>query len=74
MVDNSVVKINNKEYLVLDVIPYKDFNFVYLANELIEDDMLIQKEIIENDTKYLVNLDSKEEFIKALNLFEEKNK
>lgn len=74
MVDNSVVKINNKEYLVLDVIPYKDFKFVYLANELIENDMLIQKEIEENDTKYLVNIDSKEEFIKALNLFEEKNK
>lgn len=74
MVDNSVVKINNKEYLVLDVIPYKDFNFVYLANELIENDMLIQKEILDNGTKYLVNIDSKEEFIEALKLFEEKNK
>lgn len=74
MVDNSVVKVDNKDYLVIDVIPYKDYKFVYLANELIENDMLIQKEISEDNKNYLVNIDSKEEFIKALNLFEEKNK
>lgn len=75
MVDNSVLKEDGKIYLVIDKIENGNVSYVYLANEEDENDFFIRKEIIEEDeTRYLVSLDNEEEFDKALQLFQEKNK
>ena len=75
MVDNSVLKEDGKIYLVIDKIENNDYSYVYLSNEEDENDFFIRKEVIEEDeTRYLVSLDNEEEFNKALELFQEKNK
>jgi hypothetical protein len=75
MVDNSVLKEDGKIYLVIDKIENGNVSYVYLANEEDENDFFIRKEIIEEDEmRYLVSLDNEEEFDKALQLFQEKNK
>lgn len=75
MVDNSILKEDGKIYLVIDKINSGDISYVYLSNEEDENDFFIRKEIIEEDeTRYLVSLDNEDEFNKALQLFQEKNK
>ena len=74
MIDNSVIEIDNKKYLVVDVIIDKDNKYVYFVNEEDMSDLLIQREIKEDDKTYLVNLDNEDEFNKVMHLFEEKNK
>ena len=73
MVDNSVFKIDGKNYSVIDTIASEDKKYVYFVNELDEKDFIINKEIEENEKKYLVNLDGHEEFEKAMKLFYDKN-
>lgn len=74
MVDNSVLKVDGKTYLVVDTI-CEDLNkYVYFLNEKDSKDFFIRKEVTEEDKKYLVGLSDEEEFEKALKLFEEKNK
>ena len=74
MVDNSrVVLEDNIEYLVVDKIKEKDFYYVYLINKRDDADLVIRKEVKENDGNYLVGLDDEEELEKALDLFLEKN-
>lgn len=74
MIDNSVIEIDNKKYLVVDVIIDEDNKYVYFVNENDMSDLLIQKEIKEDDKTYLVNLENEDEFNKVMHLFEEKNK
>lgn len=74
MIDNSVFNLDNKNYLVVDTIKDNDIKYVYLSNEEDANDFLVQKEVKENEKTYLVNLDNEEEFVKAMHLFEEKNK
>ena len=74
MIDNSLIEIDGKKYLVVDTIVDQDKKYVYFVNENDVSDLLIQKEIKENDKTYLVNLDDKDEFVKSMYLFEEKNK
>ena len=60
---------------LIDKIENGNVSYVYLANEEDENDFFIRKEIIEEDeTRYLISLDNEEEFDKALQLFQEKNK
>ena len=74
MVDNSrVVLEDNIEYLVVDKIKEKDFYYVYLVNSRDDADLVVRKEIIENDKRFLVGLDDEEELEKSLDLFLEKN-
>jgi len=74
MVDNSVLKVDDKIYLVIDTIYDNEIKYVYFLNEQNQKDIFIRKEIKENDKNYLIGLDSEEEILKALKLFEEKNK
>lgn len=74
MIDNSSVEINEKKYNVSEVIEYKDFKYIYLTNEENIEDFCVRKQITEDDKNYLVGLDSEEELIEALKLYEEKNK
>lgn len=74
MIDNSLIEIEGKKYLVVDTIIDEDKKYVYFVNEDDMSDLLVQKEVIEDDKTYLVNLDDKDEFIKSMYLFEEKNK
>lgn len=74
MVDNSrVVLEDNVEYLVIDKIKEKDFYYVYLINQKDDADLVVRKEVLENNDKFLVGLDDEEELEKALDLFLEKN-
>jgi len=74
MIDNSLIEIDGNKYLVVDTIIDEGIKYVYFVNENDVSDLLIQKEIIEDDKTYLVNLDSEDEFNKVMLLFEEKNK
>lgn len=74
MIDNSVIKIDNKVYFVVDTILYKNFKYIFCTNEDDNNDFIIQKEVQENKKKYLVNLDNPDEFSDILKVFEEKNK
>lgn len=74
MVDNSVLKIDDKVYLVIDTIYDNEIKYVYFINEQDQKDIFIRKEVKENDKNYLIGLDNEEEILKALKLFEEKNK
>lgn len=74
MIDNSVFNLDGKNYLVIDTIKENDAKYVYLSNEEDVNDILVQKEIKEEDKTYLVNLETEEEYNKAMLLFEEKNK
>ena len=75
MIDNSLIELEGKKYLVVDTITNENIKYVYLTNQDDVGDFLVQKEIIENEEDaYLVNLENEEEFNKAMCLFEEKNK
>ena len=73
MIDNSVIKIDNKNYLVVDTILVEGFKYVFCSNENDVNDFIIQKEIYENDKSYLVNLKNEEEFLRVMQLFLDKN-
>lgn len=74
MVDNSrVILENNREYLVMDKIPYNGRFYVYLTNSSDPTDFCCRKEI-EEDKTYLVGLDNQEEADLALSLFQEKHR
>jgi len=74
MIDNSVIKIDNKVYFVVDTILHEGFKYVFCTNEEDDNDFIIQKERYENGKNYLVNLANQEEFFNILKVFEEKNK
>jgi len=74
MVDNSVLKVDDKIYLVIDTIYDNEIKYVYFLNEQNQKEIFNRKDIKENDKNYLIGLDSEEEILKALKLFEEKNK
>ena len=74
MVDNSVLKLDNKTYLVVDTINNDSSKYVYYVNENDSSDFFIRKEIKEDEKPYLVGLENDEEFVLAMRLFDEKNK
>lgn len=74
MVDNSVLKLDNKTYLVVDTINNDSSKYVYYVNENDSSDFFIRKEIKEDEKTYLVGLENDEEFVLAMRLFDEKNK
>lgn len=74
MIDNSVIEVDGKTYLVVDTIFCEGFKYVFLANEKNNEDFFIQKEIHENEKTYLVNLKDQTEFLKIMQLFAENNK
>lgn len=70
MIDNSHITLENDiTYNVIDKIKEKDFYYVYLVNENDNSDLVIRKEIIdENEVHTLVGLSSKKELEHALKL------
>lgn len=74
MVDNSELVVNNKKYLVMDVIVDGTTKYVYFVNEDDDTDFFVRKEIVDNEDKFLIGLDSDQEYTKAMQLFTEKNK
>ena len=73
MVDNSVLRLDNKSYLVVDVIKKDACKYVYLVNQENNDDFLIRKQVEREQKNYLCPLSSLEEFRMTLELFQEKN-
>lgn len=74
MIDNSVIKMDNKVYFVVDTILHDGFKYVFCTNEDDNNDFIIQKEKYIDGKNYLVNLTSEVEFINILKIFGEKNK
>lgn len=74
MIDNSMLVVDGKKYLVVDTITSGDIKYVYFVNEDNDSDFFVRKEITENNQKYLVGLDNDQEYINAMQLFTEKNK
>lgn len=74
MIDNSMLVVDGKKYLVVDTITSGDIKYVYFVNEDNDSDFFARKEITENNQKYLVGLDNDQEYINAMQLFTEKNK
>jgi len=64
----EIIDIENKKYMVLNEIEDNGVTYIYLTNIKNPKDFLIQKTDKE-DSDYLVNLDSEEEFNKAFELF-----
>lgn len=74
MIDNSIIKLENGfEYRVVDKIKNNDLAYVYLINLVDKDDLVIRKEVIEDEKTYLVGLDDTKELELALNLYIQKN-
>ena len=75
MVDNShIILEDNKEYLIIDKIKDNDNFYIYLMNKFDETDLVVRKEIInEDDEHFLVGLKDEDEVEKALRLFLDKN-
>ena len=74
MIHNSRVVLEDDEcYKVVDKIRDNDKAYVFLINTSDRDDLVVRKEIDENDSKYLVGLDDERELEKALNIYLEKN-
>lgn len=74
MIDNSrIVLEDNCEYIVVDKIKKDDAYYVYLINSRDKEDLVIRKELIEEDDRYLVGLDNEKELEMALALYLEKN-
>ena len=52
MIDNSLIEIDGKKYLVVDTIIDEDKKYVYFVNNDDVSDLLVQKEIIEDEKTY----------------------
>lgn len=74
MVDNSILIVDKKTYLVIDKIECDGCKYIYFGNKDDENDFFIRKEVTKEDNKLLVVIDNEEEFFKTLRLFAEKNK
>lgn len=74
MVDNSELVVDGKKYLVIDTIISENIKYVYFVNENDNTDFFVRKEIEENKNKFLIGVDGDQEYIKAMQLFVEKNK
>lgn len=61
MRDVEVIKIDNKDYLVIKEVEYNNYNYLYLVNNDNEDDIIIRKEKDNN----VYPLESEDEFDKA---------
>ena len=68
----EVLDIDNKKYMVLNEISDNDETYLYLSNINDPKDFLIRK-LDKNNKEYLINLDDKEEFKKAMGYFEDIN-
>lgn len=71
---NTVVLEDNIRYAILKEIEKDGNTYVYLVNVEDAEDFCIRKVVIENDNKFLVGLDSDEEFeLVLLNFAKEMN-
>lgn len=73
MVDNSELVIDGKKYLVIDTISSDNGKYIYFTNETDDTDFFVRKEIIDSDERLLIGLTDEQEYIKAMQLFNEKN-
>ena len=74
MKDVETIKINDKEYFLVDSIIKGENKYHYFLNENYINDIYILKDKIENGEKYFVSLDTENEFNQALILFYQKHK
>ena len=71
--DIETTVINNKTYMEVDKIDIKDITYVFLINFVDKNDFLIRKLKAKDGKVYYSNLDTNEEFDKALLYFAKKH-
>lgn len=70
MEDVEIITLEDgQDYMIVDEIVIDEVKYVYLAKEQDISNFCIRKENIINNSQYLVGLDNKEEFDKALQTF-----
>ena len=70
-IDVTIVNLDDKEYIVLDKIEIDKNMYYFLSNKDDKNDFLIQKQ--DKSGEYLISLDNKDEFNKALLIFAKSN-
>lgn len=70
----NVLYIDDEEYIVADEIEIDGIKYMYLSKEDDPLNYMIRKIKPENGLKYVIKLDSEEEYDKAMKVFLEKHK
>lgn len=73
MEDVKYITIDGIDFIIVDEIIINNIKYVFLVSEKESSDLRIKKVNIINGEEYLVNLNDKEEFKKALEEFNKKN-
>ena len=68
----ETVFLEEKEYVVLEIIKIADIEYFVLVNYENTEDFCIRKKIIENGIEYLVGLNDENEFNLIMSKFKEK--
>ncbi len=68
------ITINNIDYLILDEITINNIRYVYLSEEDNPLNFMVRKVVLEDNTEYLVGLDTDIEIKTALNAYFTKHK
>lgn len=69
----DAIKLEGREFVIVDEIIVNNIKYVHLANADDPMDFCIRKIVIENNEEMLIGLDSDEEFDMALDAFVKKN-
>lgn len=69
----DAIKLEGKEFVIIDEISLAGIKYVHLANADDPEDFCIRKIVMENEKEMLIGLDSDEEFDFALDGFMKKN-
>jgi len=70
-IEVETVEFEDKKYIILDEINIENTIYVYLSNINDSNDFLIQK--LDDSKEYIISLNSKEEFDKALLIYTNKH-
>ena len=72
---NIITLENKQDYIILSTIEHNNNRYFVLINEDNDNDLCIRKVVLNTENKEtLVKLDSKEEFIAVLNIFNKLNR
>lgn len=69
----DALKLEGRDFVIIDEIKINDIVYVHLANADDPEDFCIRKIILKNNEEILTGLDSDEEFDMALDMFIKKN-
>ncbi|MBR6690862.1 MAG: DUF1292 domain-containing protein [Bacilli bacterium] len=68
----ETVKVENKNYYIVNELEANNNLYLYLVNENDNSDIIIRKKVIINDEEFLTGLDDEEEFNMVMKLYLER--